>query len=356
MSKIIAEHPSPEQLRAYTQGRLAPVEASAVEGHVLACEICCRALEEVPADSFESRLRGAEQAAFATTADGTSHTLHDPPAMPRELVDHPRYRVLALVGQGGMGAVYKAEHRRMERLVALKVINPALLRNPNTVSRFQQEVRAAAKLTHPNIVTAYDADQAGELRFLVMEFVEGQTLADVVRDRGALPVAEACEYARQGALGLQHLHESGLIHRDVKPHNLMLTPGGVIKLLDCGLVRIAADTEAEQLAGECPLNPSLTVAGAVMGTADYIAPEQIADSRTADIRADIYSLGCTLFHLLAGRPPFFDDLPADKFKHHAQTPLPIPAEWREEAGGSLRNARGSRDGIRTAHARQTSEA
>jgi serine/threonine protein kinase/WD40 repeat protein len=331
----VAEHPSLEQLRAYTQGRLDPADHAAVENHVLACESCCRTLEVVPADSFEERLRGAEEAAFATTTDGSSPTLSDPPGVPAELTDHPKYRVLALVGQGGMGAVYRAEHRKMDRTVALKVINPALLRNPSTVSRFHQEVKAAAKLSHPNIVTAHDADQAGELHFLVMEFVEGTSLAEIAAQRGPLSVAEACGYAKQAALGLQHAHERGMVHRDIKPHNLMLTPDGVVKILDFGLARFAHAAE-EAGAGEAPAASSLTTAGAVMGTADYIAPEQVADARAADTRADVYALGCTLFHLLAGRPPFPVGTNADKFKHHAETPLPVPEEWPAELKAVLR--------------------
>src|SRR5262249_13387753 len=141
--------------------------------------------------------------------------------VPEELTRHPRYRVLRLLGQGGMGAVYLAEHRRMGRAVALKVINPRLLSHPGALSRFQQEVRAAARLDHPNIVAAHDADQADSLHFLVMEHVEGQNLADYLGGKGTLPVAEACDIARQAALGLQHAHERGMVHRDIKPHNLM---------------------------------------------------------------------------------------------------------------------------------------
>src|SRR5262249_49179678 len=151
------------------------------------------------------------------TAQGSAVTFIDPAEIPPELANHPRYRVLGLVGQGGMGAVYKAEHRRMQRLVALKVINPGLMRDPATVSRFQQEVRATAQLSQPNIVGAYDADEAAGLHFLVMEYVEGKTLAE----SGPLPIAEACDCVRQAALGLLHLDEAGLIHRDIKPHNLM---------------------------------------------------------------------------------------------------------------------------------------
>jgi predicted Ser/Thr protein kinase len=244
MNDLVADHPTPVQLRAFGEGKLEPAAFAAVEEHVAACLSCCRALESVPPDSFVGRLKVAERAAFATTCDGPAATLIEVAGVPPELADHPRYRVLALLGQGGMGAVYKAEHRRMDRPVALKVINPGLLTNPATVSRFQHEVRAAARLAHPNIVTAYDADQAGDLHFLVMEYVEGKSLADVVQERGPLPASEACEYVRQAALGLQHAHERGMVHRDVKPQNLMVTPSGTVKILDFGLARFACTPPA----------------------------------------------------------------------------------------------------------------
>jgi WD40 repeat protein/tRNA A-37 threonylcarbamoyl transferase component Bud32 len=338
-----AVHPDADQLRAFNQGLLAPAVAAVIEEHVAACESCCQLLETPPADSFVSRLRDADRVPAATTAagqaDGTLAVVADVPA---DLADHPRYRVLGLIGQGGMGAVYRAEHRRMERTVALKVINPGLLQNPATVQRFQQEVRTAARLHHPNIVTAYDADQAGTLHFLVMEHVEGRSLAEVVAEYGPLPVAVACEYVRQAALGLQHAHEQGMVHRDIKPHNLMVSQpasggckppvgaatgglhpplAGTVKILDFGLARLARSPETT--AGPLPqASAVLTGAGAVMGTADYIAPEQAADPRTADIRADIYSLGCTLFHLLTGRPPFEGGTVQEKLARHAAEPLP----------------------------------
>jgi WD40 repeat protein len=325
---MLPQHPSAEELRAFGQGQLSPEAADALERHVAECETCCRVLAEAPADSFESQLRQARQAEpLAATTDGAASTLTEAPGLPPELGDHPRYRVLGLVGQGGMGAVYRAEHRHMERLVALKVINPGLIRNPATVQRFRQEVRAAARLHHPNIVTAHDADQAGGLHFLVMEYVEGTTLAELVRQRGPLPVAEACEYARQAALGLQHAHEQGMVHRDIKPQNLMVVGQGarsaseaIVKILDFGLARLPRTADGP--AGSAVPAGPLTGAGAVMGTADYIAPEQAADPRVADVRADIYALGCTLFHLLAGRPPFPEGSVPEKLARHAREPLP----------------------------------
>jgi WD40 repeat protein len=335
MLELVAEHPTYDQLRAFAEGRLEDADFTMVESHIAACEVCCQALEVAPADSFVGRLKVLERAGGATTTDTSAPTLVNPLAVPAELADHPRYRILGLVGQGGMGAVYRAEHRRMDRLVALKVINPGLLRNTGTASRFQQEVHTAAKLDHPNIVRAHDADQAGDLHFLVMEFVEGTNLAEVVAQRGPLPVAEACEYARQVALGLQHAHERGMVHRDIKPHNLMLTPSGVVKILDFGLARFAR--QEETLSQEESLSSSsLTAAGSVMGTADYVAPEQASDARSADIRSDIYSLGCTLFHLLAGHPPFPEGSTTQKFEHHARTELPIPKDWPEALKTVLR--------------------
>jgi serine/threonine protein kinase len=243
--------------------------------------------------------------------------------VPPALAGHSRYRVIRLLGQGGMGAVYLAEHRHMERQVALKVISPDLINNSEAVRRFRQEVTAAARLgPHPNVVAVHDAEQVGDLHFLAMEFVEGQSLADYLRTKGPLPIAEACDYVRQAALGLQHASEQGMVHRDVKPHNLMRTPQGQIKVLDFGLARCGRETEKART--------QLTQQGVLMGTADYMAPEQANDSRVADIRADIYSLGCTLYHLLTGRVPFPEGGTVDKIiKHAVEAPFPVGAMRRD---------------------------
>jgi serine/threonine protein kinase len=250
--------------------------------------------------------------------------------VPPSLLEHSRYRVIRLLGQGGMGSVYLAEHRHMERQVALKVISPDMVNNADAVRRFRQEVTAAARLgPHPNIVAVHDAEQAGDLHFLVMEFVEGQSLADYLRTRGTLPIAEACDCVRQAALGLQHAHQQGMIHRDIKPHNLMRTPQGQIKVLDFGLARCGRETDKPRT--------QLTQQGVLMGTADYMAPEQANDSRVADIRADIYSLGCTLYHLLSGRVPFPDGGTVDKIiKHAVEPPTPVGALRRDLPLGVVR--------------------
>jgi hypothetical protein len=185
------------------------------------------------------------------------------------------------------------------------------------VQRFRQEVRAAARLAHPNIVTAYDAGEAGDVCFLVMEYVEGETLAEVVARRGPLPLGEACDYARQAALGLEHAHAQGLVHRDLKPGNLLRTPQGVVKILDFGLARLHPGLHT----GE-----ALTPAGAVVGTPLYVAPEQARDPGGADARADLYSLGCTLYHLLAGCPPFPEGTALQQLlAHQDRAPRPLTA-------------------------------
>jgi WD40 repeat protein len=308
MTEAEGFHPNPDQLTAFDRGQLDPEEWTAVEGHVARCARCCHRLESLPGeDALISLLRasvGQGTPAAAGPADtqvGGEDTGTTPPSagarprVPAELAAHPRYRVLGLVGVGGMGAVFKAEHRLMERVVALKVIRRNLIDRPGAVERFRQEVRAAARLVHPNIVIAHDADEAGDFQFLVMEFVEGASLDRLVREGGPLSVADACSLARQAALGLQHAHERGMVHRDIKPGNLLLTADGRVKVLDFGLARFVS---------EMPPGEGLTPSGAVVGTPDYMAPEQARDPRTADIRADLYALGCTLYYLLAGRPPF----------------------------------------------------
>jgi serine/threonine-protein kinase len=227
------------------------------------------------------------------------------------------YVLLERLGQGGMGQVYKARHALLDRLVALKVLRAELLERPNALERFRREIQASGKLTHPNVVLAHDANQVGDTFFLVMEHVAGTDLAKLLKQRGRLPPGEAADYVRQAALGLQHAHEHGLVHRDVKPSNLMLTtPGRVVKVLDLGLARLQAEANAS--------SGSLTHEGDVMGTPDYIAPEQAMDSRSADVRADVYSLGCTLYHLLSGQPPFpGGSVPQKLFQHQKATPTPV---------------------------------
>ena len=218
--------------------------------------------------------------------------------LPPELAENPQYEILRELGHGGMGVVYLAKNKLMDRLEVLKVINKALLDRPGAVERFLREIRAAAKLSHLNVVAAYSALQLGDLLVFAMEYIEGQDLAAVVKENGPLPVPHACFYVQQAAQGLQHAFEKKMVHRDIKPQNLMLARDGrkhVVKVLDFGLAKVMREkTEDTGLTGE----------GKMLGTPDYMAPEQTLDATSADIRADIYSLGCTLYFLLSGEPPF----------------------------------------------------
>jgi serine/threonine-protein kinase len=231
----------------------------------------------------------------------------------RDLIVGP-YIVLELIGCGAMGRVWKARHRRLDRLVALKIVRPEYVNNAAALERFHHEAQAAARLSHPNIVSIFDADRDGEHLFLAMEFVPGVDLAELVKQSGALQVGVACTYACQAAAALQHAYERGLVHRDVKPSNLMRTEDhSQIKILDMGLALLNNPYDRPPTAVDA--HPS----ACVMGTPDFMAPEQTLDSAQVDIRADIYSLGCTLYFLLAGQVPFPQGDLALKLMNHRQT-------------------------------------
>jgi serine/threonine-protein kinase len=227
------------------------------------------------------------------------------------------YLLLERLGEGGMGVVFKARNWKLGRVVALKIIRKERLTRPDTVRRFHREIRAAAQLSHPNVVHAYDADEVAGTHFFAMEYAEGIDLARLVKQSGPLPVEKACDYIQQAALVLQHAHESKLIHRDIKPSNLVLTKGDVVKILDMGLARLQHDAGDET-------SSILTQEGAVMGTPDYIAPEQALHAHLADIRADIYSLGCSFYFLLTGLPPFPTGTLMQKLlRHRMDEPEPV---------------------------------
>ncbi len=322
MPPTTAQHPSPAELTAFALGKLDQNMTEWVGRHLADCSTCRTVVERTPADSLVNRLAAAPAGAtgpWISVAETQSGAPPPPPIAPEDvppaLRDHSRYRLIRRLGEGGMGAVYLAEHRVMERVVAIKVINRAFVAHPEAIERFTREIKAVAKLDHPNIAKAHDAEQAGELQLLAMEYVEGKSLADVLAKKGPLPIPNACHYVRQAALGLQHAFERGMVHRDLKPQNLMLTPQGVVKVLDFGLAKLASESARP--------GGGLTQDNMMMGTPQYMAPEQAVNTKGADIRADIYALGCTLYCLLTGRPPFAGDSLAVIVAHATDAPPPV---------------------------------
>ncbi len=232
------------------------------------------------------------------------------------------YRIVERIGRGGMGVVYKAVHQRMGRTVALKLLRREMQGRPELLRRFNREVRAAARLTHPNIVAALDAREEGGLHYLITEYVSGRDLNETVRQQGPLAVEAAVDCVLQAARGLEYAHSLGIVHRDIKPANLLRGEDGVVKVLDMGLARFDLPEELE--------GSELTESGMVMGTAAYMAPEQGRDTRRADARSDLYSLGCTLYFLLTGRSMFSGASAVDMIMSHVSEPIP-----RLSSGGVL---------------------
>lgn len=236
------------------------------------------------------------------------------------------YVVLDKIGQGGMGVVLKALHRTMDRVVAVKVLPTEIMNASEAVARFYAEMKAAAKLSHTNIVAAYDAGQNQGMHYLVMEYVDGRDLASIVKERGALPVRQAMEYILQTARGLHYAHRHGIVHRDIKPGNLLVNREGVVKIIDTGLALL---TELEAASG------GEDTTGQSMGTHEYMAPEQSLDAHKADPRSDIYALGCTLYRLATGELPYRAKTNAELFLMHLESPIPSICEVRPEAPAAL---------------------
>lgn len=348
----IVSCPDRDTLFGYLIGTIPEADATAVAEHLSGCSRCEETVQalESRSDTILSalrqpveggvgdepacrrlleRLRGLESGHSDPSAPPAAQPHRNasgesvqPPPRPRRTKVLGDYELLKKLGQGGMGAVYLARHTRLKRTVALKVLPKDRLANAEAVARFEREMEAVGRLDHPQIVRALDAREVGGIRFLVMEYVDGLDLSEVLRRCGPFSLADACEVIRQASLGLQCSHENGLVHRDVKPSNLMLTSTGEVKLLDLGLAQIQ---EAESLRGE------ITGANQVMGTPDYLAPEQ-AQGQAVDIRTDLYSLGCTLYHLLAGRAPFSGpdyDTPMEKVSGHIRDGVP-PIQLRRQ--------------------------
>ncbi|MEZ6136001.1 MAG: serine/threonine-protein kinase [Pirellulaceae bacterium] len=238
-------------------------------------------------------------------------------------LDH--FLVETMIGGGGMGAVFRGVDMRLDRVVAIKVI-PGSKRDPETLRRFRLEAQAAARLDHPNIARVYYVGEAEQWNYIVFEFIDGINIRDLVEMEGALSVDDAVFYARQVAEALQHAHEREVVHRDVKPSNVLVTAGGIAKLVDMGLAR---NTSLDKSTADA------TASGVTLGTFDYISPEQARNPRDADVRSDLYSLGCTLFYMLTGHPPFPEGTALQKLLNHGSQPPPDPRGWRDDLSDEL---------------------
>src|SRR5262245_41553409 len=230
------------------------------------------------------------------------------------------YRIMERIGAGGMGTVYRAVHVELDREVALKVLPPEMNSNPTMVARFKREAKAAAQLHHENIVQIYDVKEDRGRNFLALEFVRGKDLSDLIAANKQLSIKQSIGILKQAARALDHAFQKGIVHRDIKPSNFLITQDGKVKLCDMGLaLRVDAADESK-----------VTRDGTTVGTVDYMSPEQARDSRLADTRSDIYSLGCTLYQMLTGRVPFEEGSMAEKLFKHNQDPIPDPLQFNPE--------------------------
>ncbi len=325
--------PGADQLQAYAVGRLPEETSESIAQHLDTCAECQAAIATLDDadDTFVAALKQPPagdpivEESQCDVAIARAVALDYGQAAVRSNLEHTtfsrigdelgEYRLLEEIGRGGMGRVYRALQTKLDRIVALKVLPGNRADDHRAIARFEREMKAIGRLYHSNIVHAYDAREIDGKPVLIMEFVEGLDLARVLHSLGRVKPADACELIRQAALGLQYAHENGLVHRDVKPGNLILTPDGNVKLLDLGLARFEQTSPGDEMTG----------AGQPMGTADYMAPEQVSDARSADIRADIYSLGCTLYKLITGHAPFSNpDCRGtfDKLTSHVNDPAP----------------------------------
>ena len=313
--------PTESRLRDFLEGSMDGVEANQISEHVGSCADCDRAISSLENEQgdvlkvlrdrtrTDSLLQEQEFQQLRNTARlGQFDSDTTPGIDDDERLDAGNrlrdYRLVKKIGEGGMGTVYQAVHLHLAKPVALKILPVDRLQSKQSVRRFRQEMRAVGRVNHPNVVSASDAGTIDGQHFLVMELVQGADLARIIRHQGSLSVADACEIVRQAAVGLQHAHDNGLVHRDVKPSNVMLSVDGNVKVLDLGLASLNK-TDFETSAN-IVVKEGLTSVGQIMGTLDFMAPEQITASPDVDGRADVYALGATLFQLLTGRTPCGD--------------------------------------------------
>ena len=342
--------PGREELIAFNRGTLPLALIKSVATHIKQCPLCEKSLSTLQNDG---ETRGFDPPALSPGDHEVNVQIED--SARSVLVDLPidfsrsgpsrlakgsnrileaplqlgQYRLVEKIGQGGMGVVYKAWHERLKREVAIKLLPLDQLDDAEGIERFQQEMAAVGNVRHANVVFATDAGESEGVHFLVMEYVQGIDLGKLGAKLGRLSVADSCELIRQAAIGLDHIHRTGLVHRDLKPSNLMLAADGTVKIMDLGLARLRPDL----VDGD-----GVPAHRGVMGTIDYISPEQSRDSNAADIRSDIYSLGCTLFKLLCGSPPFSGDkfeTVQEKLHGHRKLPPPMLSEQRADIPPAL---------------------
>ena len=278
-------------LERFSEARLESADEEQIESHLAQCPTCSQRLaqiERVAADPFLQEIKAAKLHNHSNDSTQSDCQSDSAPLILPEFI--AGYRITGLLGRGGMGTVCKGFHPHLKRDVAIKVIRDHRAKNLRAIARFQREWDAIGKLKHPNIVQAYDAGIEGNQPYLVMEFLEGSDLSRYIKDNGTISVRRACEIIQQAACGLQHAHDAGVIHRDVKPSNLWLTPEGTVKILDLGLARFPDHENHE------------TTTGCIVGSPGFISPEQ-SRGNPIDERSDIYSLGCTFYFLLRGKPP-----------------------------------------------------
>ena len=334
--------PPSKELQAYSRGQLSEEASDEMSIHLSSCPACQSHLETVSdaEDSIIASLRGVQ------IDDAYAHEAGYPIAMAQALAalaeadaltgderatELPavigEYRIVRPLGHGGMGTVYLARHTKLGREVALKVLASKRLGNQRVQDRFEGEMQAIGRLSHPNIVAAYDARDVDGIAVLITEFIDGMNLGQLIHRLGPLPFEHASEIIRQVAHALEYTNNQGFVHRDIKPSNIMLSVKGEVKLLDLGLARIQLEQQEQH---------EMTGTGEAMGTADYMAPEQVSDSRSVDVRADIYSLGCTLFKLVTGAAPFSTDESAfAKMTSHVSKQPPTIADFCVNAPSAL---------------------
>lgn len=344
MADIHLEHPTVDTLSALLDEKIQDSELKHhLEEHLQQCSQCRATMEQLLEDPLIQAVQNAQSTAFKaeyqvtlsmggaeTNSETCENQSSNSEACPEALVGHPQYEFIQKLGSGGMGSVYLTRHRVTQRLEAIKVIHPQLLaHHPEFRDRFIREIRALSQLKHENIIGVYSAEEVNNNLLLVMEFLEGDSLDKVVEREGCQSVRVACEYIRQAALGLQHAHEQHFVHRDIKPQNLMrITQGGLVKLLDFGLTKQALEAQQKT-------DNQVTGQYTVLGTPAYMAPEQVEDFHQADIRSDIYSLGCTLYYLLSGHPPFESDNLSSLIYHHSHTRPKKLSEIRKDIPRNL---------------------